>query len=123
MNPPPGNHPDDQVGNRSAAWSPGSSRDQHPWRWSGQLYGDTVHETQAVPGPWVVSDLLVVLTEHRVDHMLREFEQVMGKPRGDAEDAAAAKDVLRMTSVKALAPVVCLRAAPTGATVTTGMAR
>jgi hypothetical protein len=61
--------------------------------------------------PEVVADLLDVVAEHNVDHALSDIAQLIASLRADAEEATAARAVLRGTPVDVLRQALRLRAA------------
>jgi hypothetical protein len=61
--------------------------------------------------PEVVADLLEVLAEHNVAHALSDIEALMARLRAGAEEAAAAREVLRSTPADVLRQALSLRAA------------
>jgi len=61
--------------------------------------------------PEVVADLFEVVAEHNVDHALSDIEQLIARLRADAEEAAAAREVLRQTPAHVLRQALRLRAA------------
>jgi len=61
--------------------------------------------------PEAVVDLLEVVDEHSVDHALSDVEQLVARLRAGAEEAAAAREVLRNTPAEVLRQALRLRAA------------
>jgi hypothetical protein len=60
--------------------------------------------------PEVVAELLEVVAERNVDHALSDIEQLIARLRAGAEEAAAARAVLRGTPVDVLRQALRLRA-------------
>lgn len=61
--------------------------------------------------PEAVALLLDVVADHNVDHALSDMEQMIGRLRADAEEAAEARAVLRTTPADVLREALRLRAA------------
>lgn len=61
--------------------------------------------------PELVADLLDLVAEHDVDHALRDIEHLLARLRDDAEDVAAAREVLRNTPAPVLRQALRVRAA------------
>jgi len=61
--------------------------------------------------PEAVVDLLEVVDEHSVDNALSDVEQLVVRLRAGAEEAAAAREVLRNTPAEVLRQALRLRAA------------
>jgi hypothetical protein len=60
--------------------------------------------------PEVVAGLLDVVADHNVDHALSDMEQMIARLRADAEEAAEARAVLRITPAEVLREALRLRA-------------
>jgi hypothetical protein len=67
--------------------------------------------TASEPTPEVVAQLLDVVADHNVDHALSDMEQMIARLRAGAEEAAAARQVLRNTPAGIFREALRLRAA------------
>ena len=70
--------------------------------------------TDSSRDPEVVADLLEFVAAHNVDQALGDIEQLITKLRADAEEAAAAREVLRDMPAEVLRRALRLRAARIG---------
>jgi len=79
-----------------------------------QKPGSQQRGTAGQPGPRGRRRPLQVVAERDVDHALSDIEQLVARLRADAEEAAAAREVLRNTPADVLRQALRLRAARIG---------